>query len=132
MQHTRAMAAAKPLPLAGQTAFPPVYPFTTPGPASAVIVGDSLSSPSPQSACKKKKKKTDVARTKEKTKEGQNILVCSTKPLLLHPLHPRLGNPLNFQLALLLDGRGHSSRSLLLAPLRGGGGDLKTSLWDEH
>ena len=50
MQRTRAMAAACRCPSRGKQPFPPVYPFPTPGPARAVIVGVSPRSPSPQSA----------------------------------------------------------------------------------
>ena len=45
-----AMAAACRCPSRHQLHFPPVYPFPTPGPACAVIVGVSLRSPPPQSA----------------------------------------------------------------------------------
>ena len=55
----RAMAAAPSCSSRPQLNYPPVYPFPTPGPACAVIVGVSPRSPSPHiRQTKKRKQKT--------------------------------------------------------------------------
>ena len=90
----RAMAAASPLPLAAISreqettnkrqsfAFPPVYPFPTPGPACAVIVGVSPRSPSPHSAYnkRKEKKRTDDGHTRKEKGQKHSESRAPTPP----------------------------------------------------
>ena len=108
-----------PLPLAGQTALSTGIPISYP---RTSLSGHSGSVPKISFFPDRLKEGKRKGPTEHKEKETENSTASpqnkrkKAKPLLLHPLHLRLGSPLDLQLAFLPDGWGRSTRSLLTLP----------------